>query len=85
MPLQVNVESTPDPLAYIVTIPLTRPLQKTSRDPVREYFRIWASWGDCDVPRMPILNHQIRAEVLTKTRRRKITDERWTSTPSGDG
>ena len=64
----IKVESTADPLTWIVTLPLKRAVMKGSRAPLRDYFRCWAKIGDCHVPRIAITKRFVRAEILIKTR-----------------
>ena len=65
-----------NPLEAILTIALSRPLPKASRQPMRVYVRYWAQTGDCEIPRIHIDNRSVVAEVLFKHRHpRGKTDE----------
>jgi hypothetical protein len=71
-----KVFPTVDPLKFILKISLTRPLRKSTRDPLRQYLRCWAQEYGCDVPIINIENNRVQAQVLT---RQKV----WTRNAQG--
>ena len=67
-PANPQIRRCTDPLKYLLTIPLSQPLPKRSRQPFRRYLRAWGYIRNCDMPRININDRAITAEILIKHR-----------------
>jgi len=65
---QFKVFPTADPLRFILKITLKTPIGKGTREPLRNYLRLWAKEFKCELPRIDIQSNRVQAEVLTKQR-----------------
>lgn len=68
LPADVKIKRCVDPLKYLMTIPLGAPIPQRSRMPFRDYLRSWGHIRNCDMPRIIISDHCVRAEILVKHR-----------------
>lgn len=64
----LKVIPTADPLRFLLRIVLLRPLEKTTRSPLRSYLRAHARENGCALPTIRITDRVIQAELLIKHR-----------------
>lgn len=66
---RIRVAPTVDPLKFILSVALRRPLAKETRPHLRAYLRCYAEMHRCELPIIRITDNRVQAEVLIQQRR----------------